>query len=178
MEISELFVFASFGNVRFSKFGNFSVITGISEVRKLPRKKFGKKFGKLFENVRKFRKFRKNDVLFEVLPCFSVKKFGKVQKKVRKKFGNFGKILEISEKFWKFRKNFGNFGNWFFRMFGNFGNFGNLEIPNFPKTLKKWRTIRTSEIQKYLFRLENRPESSAKSSEPWTKKGWKNCYEQ
>jgi len=50
-------------------------------------------------------------------------------------------------------------------MFGNFGNFGNLEIPNFPKTSKKWRTIRTSEIRKYSFRLENRPESSAKSSE-------------
>jgi len=40
-----------------------------------------------------------------------------------------------------------------------------LEIPNFPKTSKKWRTIRTSEIRKYSFRLENRTESSAKSSE-------------
>jgi hypothetical protein len=69
------------------------------------------------------------------------------------------------EKLWKFRKNFGNFGNWFFRTFGNFGNFGNLEIPNFPKTLKKWRPIRTSEIMKYSFRLGNRPKSSVKSSE-------------
>jgi len=50
-------------------------------------------------------------------------------------------------------------------MFGNFGNFGNLEIPNFLKTSKKWRTIWTSEIRKYSFRLENRPESSAKSLE-------------
>jgi hypothetical protein len=61
-----------------------------------------------------------------------------------------------------FGKKFGNFGNWFFRMFGNFGN---LEIPNFPKTSKKWRPIRALEITKYSFRLENRPESSVKSSE-------------
>ncbi len=39
-------------------------------------------------------------------------------------------------------------------MFGNFGNFG-----------KKWRTIWTSEIRKYSFRLENRPKSLAKSLE-------------
>jgi len=67
-----------------------------------------------------------------------------------------------SEKVRKFRKKFWNFGNWLFRMFGNFGN---LEIPNFPKTSKKWRPIRTSEITKYSFRLGNRPESSVKSSE-------------
>jgi len=37
MEISELFVFASFGNVRFSKFGNFLEISGFFELAK----KFG-----------------------------------------------------------------------------------------------------------------------------------------
>ncbi len=99
-----------------------------------------------------------------------------VRKKVRKfKFGKkFSKIWGFRaknpvfrskslEKFGKnFGKKFGNFVNWFFRMFGNFGN---LEIPNFPKTSEKWHTIRTSEIRKYSFRLENRPESSAKSLE-------------
>jgi len=38
-------------------------------------------------------------------------------------------------------------------------------IPNFPKITKKWRSTRTLEITKYLFRLGNRPESSVKSSE-------------
>ena len=46
-----------------------------------------------------------------------------------------------------------------------FRGFGNVNFPNFPKPSKKWRTIRTSEIRKYSFRLGNRPESSAKSSE-------------
>ncbi len=56
-EISELFVFASFGNVRFSKFGNFLEKTGIFKLAEFSRKssekslekvwkfKFGKKFG-------------------------------------------------------------------------------------------------------------------------------------
>ena len=92
-----------------------------------------------------FEKFEKMMYYLRFYPVFRSKSSEKSSEKVR-----------------KFRKNFGNFGNWFFRMFGNFGN---LEIPNFPKTSKKWRTIRTSEIRKYLFRLENWPESSAKSSE-------------
>ncbi len=37
-EISELFVFASFGNVRFSKFGNFSEKNGIFELAEFLRK--------------------------------------------------------------------------------------------------------------------------------------------
>jgi len=114
------------------------------------RKKVWKfKFRKKSVIIRKFQKkwckiwgFRAKNPVFR---SKSSEQFGK-------KLGNFGKKL-------------GNFGNWFFRMFGNFGNFGNLEIPNFPKTSKKWRTIQTSEIRKYSFRLKNRPESSAKSSE-------------
>jgi len=45
MEISKLFVFASFGKVLFSKFRNFSEITGFFTHAKILRKKFGKKFG-------------------------------------------------------------------------------------------------------------------------------------
>jgi len=37
-EFSELFVFASFGNVRLSKFGNFSEKNGIFELAKFSRK--------------------------------------------------------------------------------------------------------------------------------------------
>jgi len=76
-------------------------------------------------------------------------------------------------KIWGFRaknpvlwsKSSEKFGNWFFRMFGNFGNFGNLKIPKFPKITKKWRLTRNSKIAKNSFRLENRLESSVKSSE-------------
>jgi hypothetical protein len=46
-----------------------------------------------------------------------------------------------------------------------FRGFGNVNFPNFPKPSKKLRTFRSSEIRKYSFRLGNRPESSAKSSE-------------
>ncbi len=46
-----------------------------------------------------------------------------------------------------------------------FRGFGNVNFPNFPKPSKKLCTIRSSEIRKYSFRLGNRPESSAKSSE-------------
>ncbi len=38
---SELFVFTSFGNLRFTKFGNFTKIPEISELAKILRKKFG-----------------------------------------------------------------------------------------------------------------------------------------
>jgi len=37
-EFSELFVFASFGIVRFSKFGNFSEISGLFKLSKILRK--------------------------------------------------------------------------------------------------------------------------------------------
>jgi len=82
MEISKLFVFVSFGKVRFSKFGNFSEITGFLELTKILQKKFGKsseiiscfwvkkpcfwvkKLGKSLEiiQVRTFQKLQKNDV--------------------------------------------------------------------------------------------------------------------
>ncbi len=52
-EISELFVFASFGNVRFSKFGNFSEISSFFELAKISQKSSEKvrklKFGNNFE---------------------------------------------------------------------------------------------------------------------------------
>jgi len=37
-EFSELFVFASFGIVQFSKFGNFSKISGLFELEKILQK--------------------------------------------------------------------------------------------------------------------------------------------
>jgi len=97
-EFSELFVFASFGKVRLSKFGNFSEKNGIFELAKFSRKsseksceiKVRKKVWKLFKNVRKFRKFWKKYVKFEFLGQKIRKKFGKVWKK-------FGKV-------WKFQK--------------------------------------------------------------------------
>jgi len=46
MEFSKLFVFASFGKVLFSKFGNFSEITGIFELTKFLQKSL-EKFGNL-----------------------------------------------------------------------------------------------------------------------------------
>jgi len=51
MGFSELFVFASFGNLRFTKFGNFTKIPEISELAKILRKKFGKKFGNLSSEI-------------------------------------------------------------------------------------------------------------------------------
>ncbi len=80
-EITELFVFASFGKVHFLKFGNFLEITGFFKLAKISRKKFGnnflflgqktlflgqkvwKKFGKVwkqgFPNILNFWKFWK-----------------------------------------------------------------------------------------------------------------------
>jgi len=44
MEISELFIFASFRKVRFLKFGNFLEITGFFELAKILQKKFRNNF--------------------------------------------------------------------------------------------------------------------------------------
>ncbi len=56
--------------------------------REKVRKKFGnlssEKSSVIIQKFRKFQKFQKNDVKFEVLPCFSVKKFEKVQKSLEK----------------------------------------------------------------------------------------------
>jgi len=60
--------------------------------------KVRKKVRKLFENVRKFQKFRKNDVKFEVLGqknLFFGQKVWKSSEKSSEKFGNFGKNSEI-----------------------------------------------------------------------------------
>jgi len=46
-EFSEFFIFASFGIVRFSKFGKFSKKPGISEFAKILWKNFGNKFGSI-----------------------------------------------------------------------------------------------------------------------------------
>jgi hypothetical protein len=42
-------------------------------------------------------------------------------------------------------------------MFGNFGNFGNLEIPNFPKTSKKYYQMfgRYLEMEEYFSHRQN-----------------------
>ncbi len=77
-EIFELFVFASFRNVRFSKFGIFS--------EKNPN----------FLNSQKFRK-NSSEIISEIISCFWVKKpsfwvkkLGKSLEKVQKKFRNRG----------------------------------------------------------------------------------------
>ncbi len=44
-EISEFFIFSSFGIVRLPKFGNFLEKPGFSEFAKILQKKFGNKFG-------------------------------------------------------------------------------------------------------------------------------------
>jgi len=85
-------------------------------------------------------------------PVFRSKSLEKFRKK-------FGKSSEIAEKVQKFQKLV------FPNVRYNFGNFGNLEIPNFPKITKKWRSTRNSEITKYSFRLKNRLESLVKSLE-------------
>jgi len=136
----------------------------VLKLRPCVRRKF---LNVLFSRVSEMFGFRSSEI-FRKKPEFSNSR--NFREKVRKKFGNLSseksfigqKVWKRSEKFGKVRKIFGNFGNWFFRMFGNFGN---LEIPNFPKTSKKWHPIRTSEITKYSFRLGNRPKSSVKSLE-------------
>jgi len=83
-----------------SKFRNFSEKNGIFELAKFSLKiwkKVRKKVQKLFQNVRKFRKFQKKYVKLEFLsqkPCFWVKKFGKVWKSLET---GFSECLEISE---------------------------------------------------------------------------------
>jgi len=69
MEFSELFVFASFGNVRLSKFRIFLEKTGIFRTHKVFAKMFGKKYGSLSSEK-------------------SLEKFGKVWKSSE----NFGKV--------------------------------------------------------------------------------------
>jgi len=129
-----------FPNFHFLEFRKCSVF----EVRKFFGKNrnfrtrgiFAKKFGKKFGNsssvkcsviIRKFRKFRKNDVKFEVLgqknPVFRSKSSEKFGKK-------FGKSSVISEKVRKFRKLV--FPN--VRKFRKFRKFGNSELSeNFEK---------------------------------------------
>ena len=131
-----------------------------SNSRKISRKSSEKSS----EKVRKL-KFGNNFVYYSNFTSNT-----KISKKLCKIWGFRSKTLEkslekfgkCSEKVWK---KFGNFGYWFFRMFGNFQNFGNLEIPNFPKITKKWRSTRNLKIAKNSFWLENRLESSVKSSE-------------
>ena len=61
MEISELFIFASFGIVGFSKFGNFLEISRFFKLAKILRRHFGNNFG--------------NNFLFRgKKPCYWVKK--------------------------------------------------------------------------------------------------------
>ncbi len=111
MEFSKLFVFANFGKVRFSKFRNFSEITGIFELTKFSRKSL-EKFGNLsstkkvrilteivyhLENfpikLRKIWNLTKNPVFESNNPVFGSKSL----EKVWKKFGKFWKSLESLE---------------------------------------------------------------------------------
>ncbi len=69
-EISELFVFTSFGKVCFSKFGNFSEITGFSNLQKFHEKSLKKSQ--------------------EIISFFWVKKNLFLGQKVWKTFGNRG----------------------------------------------------------------------------------------
>ncbi len=79
----------------------------------------------------------------------------------------FGGISELKKNVRYFLKlNIYSFGFPFSRKFPSFfWGFGSGFFPNFPKTAKKWCLTRSSEITKNLFWLENRLESSVKSSE-------------
>jgi len=75
----ELFVFASFGKVHFSKFRNFLEITSFFELAKILQKKFRKKFGNNFLFLGHKTLFLSHKTLFlsQKNPVFWSKSLGK-----------------------------------------------------------------------------------------------------
>jgi len=102
-EFSKHFVFASFGNVRLSKFGNFSEKKRNFWTRKIFAKKFGKKFRNLSseksldinQNCTSISKILKNYVKFEFLSQKKLFLGKKVWKCLETGFSKHSEILEI-----------------------------------------------------------------------------------
>jgi len=84
MEFSELFVFASFGIVRFSKFRNFPEISSLFELAKILQKYLGNNFQflgqKVWKSSERSEKFRKVQKVWKFGIC-SIPNITKITKK-------------------------------------------------------------------------------------------------